>query len=82
LGKSKHQTATQNITADMIEGIGLLTNLLLVLCRLVVAKKKGIALNLKPKIVMHKWVTDFELHGLNNLFRFHSNAFQISFAKS
>lgn len=73
---NKHQMATQNITADMIEGIDLLTNY----SGFAQASggKKGIALNLKTKdSYKNKWVTDFELAaGLNNSFRFHSNVFK------
>ena len=73
---NKHQMATQNINADMIEGIDLLTNYSGF--AKASGSKKGIALNLKTKdSYKNKWVTDFEFAaGLNNSFRFHSNAFK------
>ncbi|TDD78530.1 carboxypeptidase-like regulatory domain-containing protein [Flavobacterium caseinilyticum] len=73
---NKHQMATQNIDADMIEGIDLLTGYT------GFAKasggQKGIALNLKTKdSYKNKWITDLELAaGLNTSFRFHSNSFK------
>jgi hypothetical protein len=73
---SKHQMATQNIDADMIEGIDLLTNY----SGFAIASggSKGVALNLKTKdSYKNKWVADLEVaSGLNNSFRFHSNSFK------
>lgn len=73
---NKHQMATQNIDADMIEGIDLLTNY----SGFAKASggQKGIALNLKTKdSYKNKWITDLELAaGLNTSFRFHSNSFK------
>jgi hypothetical protein len=73
---NKHQMATQNINADMIEGIDLLTNY----SGFAIANggNKGVALNLKTKDnYKNKWVADFEAaSGLNNSFRFHSNSFK------
>ena len=74
----KHQMATQNINADMIEGIDLLTNY----SGFAKASggQKSIALNLKTKdSYKNKWITDIELAaGLNTSFRFHSNSFLIA----
>lgn len=73
---NKHQMATQNIDADMIEGIDLLTGY----SGFAKASggQKGIALNLKTKdSYKNKWITDIELAaGLNVSFRFHSNSFK------
>ncbi|TDE05195.1 carboxypeptidase-like regulatory domain-containing protein [Flavobacterium sandaracinum] len=73
---NKHQMATQNINADMIEGIDLLTNY----AGFATASggKKGIALNLKTKdSYKNKWIMDFDAAaGINNSFRFHSNSFK------
>lgn len=73
---NKHQMATQNIDADMIEGIDLLTSY----SGFAKASggQKGIALNLKTKdSYKNKWITDLELAaGLNTSFRFHSNSFK------
>lgn len=73
---NKHQMATQNINADMIEGIDLLTSY----SGFATASgsKKGIALNLKTKdSYKNKWIMDFDLAaGINTSFRFHSNSFK------
>lgn len=73
---NKHQMATQNIDADMIEGIDLLTGY----SGFAKASggQKGIALNLKTKdSYKNKWITDLEVAaGLNASFRFHSNSFK------
>lgn len=72
----KHQMATQNINADMIEGIDLLTNY----SGFAKASggQKSIALNLKTKdSYKNKWISDLELAaGLNTSFRSHSNSFK------
>ena len=73
---NKHQMATQNIDANMIEGIDLLTSY----SGFAIASggKKGIALNLKTKeSYKNKWIMDFELaSGINKSLRFHSNSFK------
>lgn len=73
---NKHQMATQNIDANMIEGIDLLTSY----SGFAIAGggKKGIALNLKTKeSYKNKWIMDFELaSGINKSLRFHSNSFK------
>jgi hypothetical protein len=74
---SKHQMATQNIDAKMVEGIDLLLN------RSSFAAPnsgadKGIALNLKMKEgYKNKWIGDFEIgSGLNNSLKIHTNSFK------
>ncbi len=73
---NKHQMATQNIDANMIEGIDLLTSY----SGFAIASggRKGIALNLKTKeSYKNKWIMDFELaSGINKSLRFHSNSFK------
>ena len=73
---NKHQMATQNIDAAMIEAIDLLTSY----SGFAIASggKKGIALNLKTKdSYKNKWVMDFELAlGINKSLRLHSNSFK------
>lgn len=73
---NKHQMATQNINAEMIEGIDLLTNF----GGFATASggKKGVALNLKTKdSYKNKWIMNFEVAaGINNSYRFHSNSFK------
>ena len=73
---NKHQMATQNIDAAMIEAIDLLTSY----SGFAIASggKKGIALNLKTKdSYKNKWVMDFELSlGINKSLRLHSNSFK------
>ena len=71
---NKHQMATQNIDAKMIEGIELLTNYE----GFAKASKKKIALNLKTKDeYKNKWVGDIELNsGLNSPIKFHNNLFK------
>jgi hypothetical protein len=66
---NKHQ-ATQNINAEMIEGIDLLTNYSGF--ALADGGYKGIALNLHTKdSYKNKWVSDVELgYGINNALRF------------
>ena len=73
---NKHQMATQNINAEMIEGIDLLTNY--AGFALAAGGKKGIALNLKTKdSYKTKWVSDVEAgYGSNNALRWHSNSFK------
>jgi len=73
---NKHQMATQNINAEMIEGIDLLTNYSGF--ALADGGYKGIALNLHTKdSYKNKWVSDVELgYGINNALRFHSNSFK------
>jgi hypothetical protein len=68
---NKHQMATQNINAEMIEGIDLLTNYSGF--ALADGGYKGIALNLHTKdSYKNKWVSDVELgYGINNALRFH-----------
>ena len=72
----KHQMATQNINAEMIEGIDLLTNY--AGFALAAGGKKGIALNLKTKDPFkNKWVSDIVAgYGINNAARWHSNSFK------
>lgn len=73
---NKHQMATQNINADMIEGIDLYTNY----SGFAIASggDKGVALNLKTKdSYKSKWVSDIELgYGGKKAVRFHSNSFK------
>ena len=73
---NKHQMATQNINADMIEGIDLYTNY----SGFAIASggDKGVALNLKTKdSYKSKWVSDIELgYGGKEAVRFHSNSFK------
>lgn len=73
---NKHQMATQNINAEMIEGIDLLTNYSGF--ALADGAYKGIALNLHMKDnYKNKWVSDVEIgYGINNALRFHSNSFK------
>ena len=72
---NKHQMATQNINADMIDGIDLLTNFK----GFSTAGGSGtIALNLKLKEGSRgKFVGDIQASGgINNAMRFHSNLFR------
>ncbi|UQD55231.1 carboxypeptidase-like regulatory domain-containing protein [Flavobacterium sp. K5-23] len=73
---NKHQMATQNISAEMIEGVDLLTNYSGF--SLAAGGNNGVALNLKTKdAYKNKWVSDVELgYGVNNALRFHSNSFK------
>lgn len=71
---NKHQMATQNIDAKMIDGIELLLNYE----GFAKASRKKIALNLKTKDeYKNKWVGDIELNsGLNSPIKFHNNLFK------
>lgn len=71
----KHQMATQNINAEMIEGIDLLTNF--GGFALASGGQKGVALNLKTKEgYKNKWIHDIEQAvGINNALQWHSNSF-------
>lgn len=73
---NKHQMATQNINAEMIEGIDLYTNY----SGFAIASggDKGVALNLKTKdSYKSKWVSDAELgYGGKKAMRFHTNSFK------
>jgi hypothetical protein len=72
---NKHQIATQNINADMIEGIDLYTNYS---GFAIASEVMGVALNLKTKdFYKSKWVSDVELgYGGKEAVRFHSNSFK------
>ncbi len=75
---NKHQMATQNIDANMVDGIDLLTNYQ----GFSTSKGSGgsIALNLKLKEgYRNKFVGDIEVSGgINNAFRTHNNLFRFS----
>jgi hypothetical protein len=74
---NKHQMATQNIDAKMVEGIDLLLNHS-GFAGDKSGAKKGIALNLKMKeSFKNKWIGDFEIgSGINNSFKSHTNSFK------
>lgn len=75
---NKHQMATQNIDANMIEGIDLLTNYQ-GFSKLGMGAK-GIALNLKLKEnYRQKFIGDIEAsYGINDATRMHNNLFKFS----
>jgi hypothetical protein len=75
---NKHQMATQNIDATMVEGIDLLTNYQ-GFSKLGMGAK-GIALNLKLKEnYKQKFIGDIEAtYGINNAARIHNNLFKFS----
>ena len=75
---NKHQMATQNIDANMIEGIDLLTNYQ-GFSKLGMGAK-GIALNLKLKEnYRQKFIGDIETsYGINDATRVHNNLFKFS----
>lgn len=75
---NKHQMATQNIDANMIEGIDLLTNYQ-GFSKLGIGAK-GIALNLKLKEnYRQKFIGDIEAsYGINDATRVHNNLFKFS----
>ncbi|UQD55333.1 TonB-dependent receptor [Flavobacterium sp. K5-23] len=74
---NKHQMATQNIDANMVEGIDLLLNHSGFAGERSGADK-GIALNLKMKEgFKNKWIGDFEIgSGINNSLKIHNNLFK------
>lgn len=76
---NKHQMATQNIDADMIDGIDLLTNYS-GFSGEYNGGTSGIALNLKTKEgYKNKWMGDIESKvGFNNSLLFHNNLFKFS----
>lgn len=76
---NKHQMATQNIDANMIEGIDLLTNYM-GFSGGYAGSSKGTALNLKTKEgYKNKWTGDLQVgKGDNNAFEFHNNLFKFS----
>lgn len=75
---NKHQMATQNIDATMVEGIDLLTNYQ-GFSKLGMGEK-GIALNLKLKEnYKQKFIGDIEAsYGINDAARIHNNLFKFS----
>lgn len=76
---NKHQMATQNIDADLIDGIDLLTNYS-GFSGEYSGGSNGTALNLKTKEgYKNKWIGDLESKaGFNNSLLFHNNLFKFS----